>query len=781
MSFIAPLNSASIYNAPVSAFQTANRNIQLSVTRLASGNRLVTPSTDVAALSVSSRLKSQVVALKAAQSNTAQASSLTQVAEGGLSQIRSIVDRMKALAVQANSSSLTTADRALLETEFSGLSDEIDSIAENTRFNNIYLLNGDSSGENSVTTRTTQSDQATATLAFTANPTAGQTVVLNGVSFVAAASASTATEFTIGGTTAATVENLRVALNASTDTAISQATYERSGDSLVITQDSGGTAGEKYIVNKATSTTSFTVSGGQATQVANVYTLDSADDSGLGYNSVKASGSIGDSLVNTQSQVQGSVTLTLTANATNGETLRIDDGNGSYVDFTFATTASASTDIQIGVDIGETLRNAVSTLEQYSSTSDYGIRQLEFERSGDTLILRNRVPGNPTDLAGAALDVAETLSNGSLSASSFTNGTTTGVNVSAVNNGDFIGTIDGFTTTYVGADSLTASVTIGDSVYTADITDTTPAVATSYRFSSTSGGYFDVQLASGGYSVSDQTTADTYAARLNAAFSTLSFSQERVVSSFAGVNGLAGASATLQLDDFSGASLRDISVTAPSIAGGDGTIDLSVRLSDGTTETFRNSTNKGVFGAYETLDFVSTADSTRRISITNGASENSFTDATEADTFETALRSSFGFGDNATGRDFQVGIDHTDKINVSIADVRTTKLFGGQTPSVSSQGNAEDAQDILDDALAAIDTAIASVATYQERFDFASQNIESWRTGVDAARASLADTDIAEEGTNLAVETLKANMATAVIAQVTQLQSSLLGILRANN
>lgn len=768
---IAPLSSASIYGAPLSAFQAANRNVQLSVAKLSSGNRLINASTDVAALSISSRMKSQVIGLKAAQVNAAQGTSLTQIAYGGLTAIQDVLNRMQAIATQGNSGSLTDSERGLLQTEFSSLKDEIDRLADSTAFGDIKLLNGAISNQTSFDSVSTGAEEATGSLLFSSNPTAGQTVVLSRVTLTAG------TEFAVGGSTAQTVENLKDYLNSATDVRLTQARYARAGDSLVITQKIGGTVGEGYLINRAASTASFTVSG-HATQVTNIYTLDGAEDNGLGFASLNVSGTVGDALVSSLSNVQGSSVLTLTANPLNGETLRIDDGDASYVDFTFATTASAATDIQIGSDIAETLRNAVKTLSQYSASNNFSIRQLEFERSGDTLIIRNKTVGNPTDLAAGTVALAETLSNGALSSATVTGGAASGINPTAVANANFLGTISGFTASYVGADSITASITVGDATYTADITDTTPATATTAIFSSENGGNLFVQLASGGMTVANQTDADTYAARLDAAFATLTFTQTRNLSSFSGVDGLVGASAQATMGDFNYLSLGDVEVTAPTTAGGDGTIDITLRASDGTEEVFRNNSNKGVMGAYERFTFTSLTDSSRTIRITNGATENSFTDATEAATFETALKDSFGASENAGGRDFQLGVDNGDVMNIAISDMRTSKLFAGASPTVSTQANAQIAQDLLNDALDYVNTAIANVGSYQQRFDFASQNLESWRTNLDSARSVLADTDVAEESTFYATEALKANVASAMIAQLRQLQSGMLNVLK---
>lgn len=769
MTFSAPLSSAAYFTPAIFAFQNSSNELAISTNRLASGNRITRVGDDVSAFSIATRLQSQLSGLRQASSNVAQGASLLQVAEGGLSQISDILDSMKALATQSNSAALTTSERSYLQAQFAEYLEEIDRIAGNTAFNDVTLLDGTLGGTNNGETTETAATKADGSITLTANPTGGQTIILNGATLVAG------TSFTIGGSISVTIDNILTALASSTNTALTSASYAKFGsDTITITAKSGGTLGEQYTINKASSTASFTVVG-DSTSVANIYTLSDGADDGLGINSTKATGTIGDSLVTTQSQVAGSVTLYITGTISNNETIRFDDGNGGYRDFTFKTSASGSTEVQIGATTEETLQNLVNKLTQYSGTDNYGIRQLEFEVSGNNLTIRNKTVGNPTDLTGAVLDIAETMSNATLSAATITGGATTGVNVSGVNNGDFVGEIQGFAATYVSSDSITLTITVGDSTYTATMTDTTPVSATTVRFSSSSGGYFDVQIAAAGATVGNQTQADTFADRLNSAFAGLSFSQERIMSNFNATGDFIGASARIQLDDFSDISIDSISVTAPSAT--DGTIDIVIN-----GEIFRASSGLGsTIGAYETVKFVSVEDSNKYIKFTNGATAHDFSDATDAADFEEGFRSAFGLDEDGTGADFQVGVESDDVINVVIGNSTTDRLFNGATPNISTQSTAEAAADDIDTAQQTILTLISRIGGYQRRFESASTVINSSIEGVTAAKSNLVDTDIVSESTIFALATLKVNSAVAVIAQTKNLQSSLLSVLQSGN
>jgi len=124
-------------------YLSQNNNMAASsLAKLSSGSRIVRASDDAASLAIGTKIKADVTALKQAQVNAGQASSLLQVADGGLSQTTDILMRMKALAVQAQSGSVSDNERGFLDKEFQALSGQIDAIAAQTKFNGTELLSG---------------------------------------------------------------------------------------------------------------------------------------------------------------------------------------------------------------------------------------------------------------------------------------------------------------------------------------------------------------------------------------------------------------------------------------------------------------------------------------------------------------------------------------------------------------------------------------------------------------------------------------------------------------
>ncbi|MEY8001929.1 YCF48-related protein [Clostridium sp. Mt-5] len=122
--------------------KNATNNTAKAMEKLSSGLRINGASDDAAGLSISEKMRGQIRGLQMASRNIQDGISLVQTAEGGLSSILSPpLQRMRKLAVQASNGTLTDEDREVLQQEFDQMKNSIDSIANNTEFNGIKLLN----------------------------------------------------------------------------------------------------------------------------------------------------------------------------------------------------------------------------------------------------------------------------------------------------------------------------------------------------------------------------------------------------------------------------------------------------------------------------------------------------------------------------------------------------------------------------------------------------------------------------------------------------------------
>ncbi len=135
-------------NTNVSAMNTqrlmgqTNEAFGRTVGRLSSGFRINRAADDAAGLGIANKLRADIGALGQASRNATQANSLLQVAEGAITQLSAISDRMKTLAVQSASDSVNDDSRALIQAEFAELQQEIDRIVNTTKFQGETLLDG---------------------------------------------------------------------------------------------------------------------------------------------------------------------------------------------------------------------------------------------------------------------------------------------------------------------------------------------------------------------------------------------------------------------------------------------------------------------------------------------------------------------------------------------------------------------------------------------------------------------------------------------------------------
>ncbi len=118
------------------------KDITESTERLSSGKRINSASDDPSSIGPISRLNAQILSLEEAISNGGEGKLLTQTADGGLSSINNILARIRELAVQGGSTTLTTADRNILQVEIDAYLTEIDALTKLIKFNTIKLLDG---------------------------------------------------------------------------------------------------------------------------------------------------------------------------------------------------------------------------------------------------------------------------------------------------------------------------------------------------------------------------------------------------------------------------------------------------------------------------------------------------------------------------------------------------------------------------------------------------------------------------------------------------------------
>ena len=133
--------------------QAANANRMLNVTtgqqaksteKLSSGYRINRAADDAAGLTISEKMRKQIKGLDRASTNAEDGVSAVQTAEGALTEVHSMLQRMNELATQSANGTNSETDRKAIQDEVDQLTTEIDRVSETTKFNETYLLKGDS-------------------------------------------------------------------------------------------------------------------------------------------------------------------------------------------------------------------------------------------------------------------------------------------------------------------------------------------------------------------------------------------------------------------------------------------------------------------------------------------------------------------------------------------------------------------------------------------------------------------------------------------------------------
>jgi flagellin len=119
-----------------------NGQLSKSLEKLSSGFRINRAADDAAGLAISEGLRSQVGGLKVASRNAQDAISVLQTAEGALTEVHSMLQRMNDLSVQYNNGTQNADSQAALSAEFTALQDEIARIQTSTTFNGVALFGG---------------------------------------------------------------------------------------------------------------------------------------------------------------------------------------------------------------------------------------------------------------------------------------------------------------------------------------------------------------------------------------------------------------------------------------------------------------------------------------------------------------------------------------------------------------------------------------------------------------------------------------------------------------
>ena len=235
------------------AASSVNKDMELSMERLATGKRINGASDDAAGVAIASRLTAEIRGTNQAIRNAMDGQALVDTAEGAHQEVESILQRMRELAVQASNDTNDADDRTNLNTELTALVAELDRIAETTSWAGQTLLDGTfaSSGVNfHVGSRTASADTITHTIAavdadalgFAADSSTTATIasIVNGASNATLAHSSG----TFTATLTTTTETVTVGTEANTDDDVAVALAMTNSSGVITVGTAGATTGD---------------------------------------------------------------------------------------------------------------------------------------------------------------------------------------------------------------------------------------------------------------------------------------------------------------------------------------------------------------------------------------------------------------------------------------------------------------------------------------------------------------------------------------------------------
>jgi flagellin len=563
----------------------ANNTVSGSVSKLSSGNRIIKASDDVAGLAIGTKLQSNVTALQIGLLNANQAGTVLQIADGALKQIGDILSRQKALAVQANSGSLSNTERGFLNQEFTALTSEIDRIVDNTNFNGITLLNGSIAGDAGVTAAapaaTTSNTAAVAANVVVADPTTGSYNTTGALNYTGA-SILTSGDLTV---------NLSQFNDPAAQGSLSAATVVAEGFSEGSTTNGGESVVLRATINGTTYTAEVAANLATDGTIAASTNIDLTADNGsrfrltLGNARVAIDTSVqadsfaaelqtairGLGLEQTRA-VSGLTTPTTAATSKNitAATATINSSNFDVTNDDFGTIG------EITLVAGSDTANSLSVTVNGTTFSASDIGGLDNSlASADTITLTGRNSGGDStgeqivitlttlaasvDLTSATevADFAKALNQlfgvspaGTVTTSAYTTvGDIVGSNVTAIDvssfddatyQGEGFGTVtvSEFTEVSGDAEVATFTTTLGDKTYTAALAASSnggafSAQALTFTATDGSGSAFDVTIAASGTigTLNNSTTAATIATNITAALANVDIYQTRTINS----------------------------------------------------------------------------------------------------------------------------------------------------------------------------------------------------------------------------------------------------------
>ena len=723
-----------------------------SLQRLSSGLRINSAKDDAAGLAIADRMTAQVNGLGQASRNANDGISLTQTAEGALQESTNILQRVRELAVQSANSTNSATDRLSLQSEVNQLVSELDRISDTTSFNGIKLLDG-----------SFQAQQ------FQVGANAGETISIT-VAEANSSSLGVEKKNTDNSTQGIEVATSSHEVNMSTTNLGTAATP--SDDWLTI----------KNSIAAQNITVSYT--SGVADQIVSTTVDDSAKviaETLSGIDGVDASATTSATLNFTAADASTGDTISLFFEQQSTNATPFNQEAISFAGDNDATIAESNFDTAI--------QNAVTNINSDLSNSD-----LSYDKDSNTITSASgldlgffsfRDDNTSGDNASAQISISGVqgapvvINSTNATDSTVVTGTITTVidnSVSSITSNTIDGSGGIFTIASAGEPATvsdnsngTLNVAGGNNVTAQDLTitgtgSTTVAVAEDLSAK---------DLAALVNSVTDETGVNATAKTI----ATLSNLDTDGVVSFSFVD-----ESNTAVDISANVTTTDLTALATSINDNTGKTGITATLSL-TKDSIELTDNTG--NDIKILDFNSSgADAITAVTmdvkgsesasaaVTLSAGNSTITDSTVVGGNVEFKSSANTFTISSSVAGSAGGLFSTD------ADVlNSSELSNVAALDISTVAGANEAIDIVDGALASIDSNRADLGAIQNRFTSTISNLSVSIENISAARGRIQDTDFASETANMTKNQILQQAGTAMLAQANQIPQAVLSLL----
>ena len=264
------INTNTSASIAANSLKQNDRLMNDAMERLSTGKRINNAGDDAAGLAITSRMTTHIDGLEMAARNANDAIGMIQTADGALSEITGILQRMREISVQASSATYTTGDITMINAEFTQLRDEISNIVDYTTWNGTALLDGqvNTAGGDVKAVDTLEITQASLRLLGTDGNATFDITDSNGVTISISQSLIggplTSLPNNPGNFGAASLDNIAEALNTAIGLlpGFAQMDVGVLGDTLTFTQDAAGTGQIASVAGRTTAILSAVVGTG---------------------------------------------------------------------------------------------------------------------------------------------------------------------------------------------------------------------------------------------------------------------------------------------------------------------------------------------------------------------------------------------------------------------------------------------------------------------------------------------------------------------------------------